>query len=285
MLGECHAHVIMDGKNYREAVSLHKNGVVEQVIHDCFANYQKAGVLFIRDGGDSFGVSKRAKELAPEYGLEYATPIFAIHKRGHYGAIVGRSFENLREYHTLVKEAKAQGGDFIKVMLSGLIDFTRFGVLSEDGLSRDEIREMIRMAHEEGMAVMAHCNGAKTMEAAAEAGVDSIEHGAYSDEEALAAMFEAGVIWTPTLSPIGNLKGGGRFEDEITEQITAHHLKMVKRYADLGGSIALGSDAGAWRVPHVEGLWTELQYLRGIVEEDHLKNTEGLIKEKFFKRN
>ena len=149
----------------------------------------------------------------------------------------------------------------------------------------DEIREMIRMAHEEGMAVMAHCNGAKTMEAAAEAGVDSIEHGAYSDEEALAAMFEAGVIWTPTLSPIGNLKGGGRFEDEITEQITAHHLKMVKRYADLGGSIALGSDAGAWRVPHVEGLWTELQYLRGIVEEDHLKNTEGLIKEKFFKRN
>ena len=27
MLGECHAHVIMDGNNYKEAVSLHKNGV------------------------------------------------------------------------------------------------------------------------------------------------------------------------------------------------------------------------------------------------------------------
>ena len=32
MLGDCHAHVIMDGKNYKEAVALHKNGVVEEVI-------------------------------------------------------------------------------------------------------------------------------------------------------------------------------------------------------------------------------------------------------------
>lgn len=283
MLGECHAHVIMDGKNYKEAVSLHKNGVMEQVIHQCFEKYREAGVTFVRDGGDALGVSRRAKELAPEYGIEYVTPIYAIHKRGHYGKIVGCGFETFKEYHALVKEAKDLGADFIKVMISGLIDFSRFGVLSEDGLSGEEIQEMIRIAHEEGMAVMAHCNGARTMEAAALAGVDSIEHGAYSDDQALLAMAEAGVIWTPTLSPIGNLKGGGRFEDGITEQITSHHLKMVKRYADLGGCIALGSDAGAWRVPHVDGLWSELQYLKDIVDEEHLKHTESLIKEKFSK--
>ena len=123
------------------------------------------------------------------------------------------------------------------------------------------------------------------MEAAAYAGVDSIEHGAYSDEQALLAMAKMGVIWTPTVSPLGNLKGGGRFADEITEKITVHHQKMVKKYADLGGNIALGSDAGAWRVPHVEGLWTELQYLKDIVDETHLKNTESFVKEKFSKRN
>ena len=285
MLGECHAHVIMDGKNYKEAVALHKNGVVEQVIHDCFAKYKSAGITFIRDGGDALGVSKRAKEIAPEYGIEYITPIYAIHKNGHYGGIVGKGFDSFKEYHALVKEAKVLGADFIKVMISGLIDFCEFGVLTEDGLSSEEIQEMIRIAHEEGMAIMAHCNGARTMEAAAYAGVDSIEHGAYSDEQALLAMAKMGVIWTPTVSPLGNLKGGGRFADEITEKITVHHQKMVKKYADLGGNIALGSDAGAWRVPHVEGLWTELQYLKDIVDETHLKNTESFVKEKFSKRN
>lgn len=285
MLGECHAHVIMDGVNYQKAVALHRQGVEESVIHKCFSKYRDAGITFIRDGGDSYGVSKKAKELAPEYGITYLTPIFAIHKKGHYGGIVGRAFETISDYHSLVKEVKRSGGDFIKIMVSGLLDFQRYGVLTEEGLSPELIREMVHIAHEEGMAVMAHCNGARTMEATAAAGADSIEHGAYGDTEALQVMAEMGTIWTPTVSPAGNLKGGGRFCDQITEQITAHHLEMIRRYAAMGGSIALGSDAGAWRVPHVDGLWTELAYLKGIVDEEHLKNTEEKIADKFSKKD
>lgn len=285
MLGECHAHVIMDGKNYKEAVALHKNGVVEDVIHECFKKYREAGITFIRDGGDSYGVSKRAKELAQEYDIQYVTPIFAIHKKGHYGSIVGRAFSDLKEYHDLVKEVARSGGDFIKIMVSGLIDFSQYGILTEEALDAELIYEMIHIAHEEGMAVMAHCNGARTMEAAAQAGVDSIEHGAYSDEQALFCMAEKGVVWTPTISPIGNLEGGGRFDDDITEKITANHLTMVKRFEELGGRIALGSDAGAWRVPHVTGLKTELAYLKKIVSEVHLADTEKIVREKFSKRN
>ena len=281
MLGECHAHVIMDGKNYKEAISLHKNGVDETVIHDCFSKYQKEGITFIRDGGDSLGVSKRAKELSPEYGIEYLTPVFAIHKQGHYGGIVGRGFCDLKEYAELVKEVKQAGGDFMKIMISGLIDFCQYGALTEEGLSPELIWELVKIAHEEGLAVMAHCNGARTMEAAAIAGVDSIEHGAYSDEQALKVMADCQVIWTPTVSPIGNLKGGGRFEDVITQKITEYHLQMIKTYVKLGGRIALGSDAGAWRVPHVEGVWTELRYLEGIVDESHLKESENIIRKKF----
>lgn len=119
------------------------------------------------------------------------------------------------------------------------------------------------------------------MEAAACAGVDSIEHGAYSDEQALRAMAENQVIWTPTVSPIGNLKGGGRFSDEVTEQITENHLQMIKKYVKIGGHIALGSDAGAWRVPHVEGQKSELSFLKGIVDELHLEHTEKIIRKKF----
>ena len=285
MLGECHGHVIMEGQNYKNAVALHQNGVVEEVIHTCFRKYQEAGVTFFRDGGDSYGVSMRAKTIAPEYGITYLTPIFAIHKKGHYGGIVGHSFEDMKEYHQLVKVAKALGADFIKIMISGLIEFSKYGVLTEEGLDQHLIGEMIHIAHEEGLAVMAHCNGARTMEAAALAGVDSIEHGAYSDEQTLQTMAAQGVIWTPTVSPIGNLKGGGRFDDQITEKITGHHLKMIRRFAELGGHIALGSDAGAWRVPHVEGLFTELDYLKNIVSEAHLEETQKLVLEKFSKRN
>ena len=285
MLGDCHAHVIMDGKNYKEAVARHKNGVDESVIHNCFRKYLNAGVTFVRDGGDAYGVSKRAKELAPEYGITYLTPIFAIHKAGSYGGIVGRSFENLAEYHGLVKDVKALGGDFIKVMLSGLIDFENYGVLTEGGRSPKMVKEMIRIAHEEGMAVMAHCNGSDTMLLAAGCGVDSIEHGAYANTETIYEMIKNGVIWTPTVSPMGNLKGGGRFDDEITEKITANHLENIRTFAKNGGRVALGSDAGAWRVPHVEGLKTELTYLKPIVGELHLAATEKKVREKFSRRN
>lgn len=285
MLGECHAHLILDGENFKKAVSLHKNGVEETVIRERLLKYKEAGVSLIRDGGDCLGVSQRAKGLAEEYGIFYLTPVFAIHKEGHYGGIVGRGFETIKEYARLVKEAKTSGADFIKVMISGLIDFESVGRLTEEGLSKELIHEMVHIAHEEGMAVMAHCNGARTLEAAADAGVDSVEHGAYADWDSLQAMKEHGVIWTPTVSPLGNLKGGGRFRDAVTMQITENHLEMVKRFVLLGGQIALGSDAGAWRVPHVEGLWTEFQYLKEIVDEEHLKRSEDLIKEKFSRRN
>ena len=92
MFGECHAHMIMDGVNYKKAVAQHKDGVVDAVIRQRFEEYTKRGIFFIRDGGDACGVSKRAAQLACEYGITYRTPVFALHKRGHYGGIVGLPF-------------------------------------------------------------------------------------------------------------------------------------------------------------------------------------------------
>ena len=107
MFGECHAHLIMDGLNYRRAVDLHADGVKDKVIQSRFRLYQELGILFVRDGGDAGMVSRRAKELSGEYGIDYRTPVFAIHRNGHYGGIVGCGFDTLREYHQKVMEAKA----------------------------------------------------------------------------------------------------------------------------------------------------------------------------------
>ena len=97
---------------------------------------------------------------------------------------------------------------------------------------------------------MAHANGARTVEAAAAAGVDSVEHGAYLDTAALQAMQESGTVWVPTLSTIGNLRGKGRFCEAAVEKILESALQNVAEFAAMGGLLAVGTDAGAWAVPH-----------------------------------
>ena len=94
MFGECHAHVIMDGMNYKAAVALHKNGVCQEAVRTHLEAYQKAGITFVRDGGDAWGASRYARSVAAEYGIDYRTPVFAIHLKGHYGGIVGRQLSH-----------------------------------------------------------------------------------------------------------------------------------------------------------------------------------------------
>ena len=166
----------------------------------------------------------------------------------------------MKEFPEKVMSTRKNGADFIKIMISGLMDFDRFGVLTEPGLEPEEIRELIHIAHEEGMAVMAHANGARTVLAAAQAGVDSVEHGAYLNGEALHAMVEAGTVWVPTLSTIGNLRGKGRFREAAVEEILESAQENVRTFAALGGLVAPGTDAGAWAVPH--GSLTEFSLLR-----------------------
>jgi imidazolonepropionase-like amidohydrolase len=97
------------------------------------------------------------------------------------------------------------------------------------------------------MSVMAHANGARCVENAAVAGVDSSEHGAYLDKDALDAMEDNGTIWVPTLSTIANLRRTGRHPEGELEKILDYALQSV---ADYKGLIAPGTDAGAFAVPH-----------------------------------
>ena len=63
-------------------------------------------------------------------------------------------------------------------------------------------------------------------------------------------MVEAGTVWVPTLSAIGNLRGRGRFEEDAVERILGSAMENVQLFAALGGLLAPGTDAGAWSVPH-----------------------------------
>ncbi len=99
----------------------------EDLIREHLAAYKKAGISYVRDGGDPYGAGVLARSLAPEYGITYRTPVFAIHR--HYGKIVGHAFSDWKEYYSLVREIRRAGGDFIKIMTTGILDFaTRRGM-------------------------------------------------------------------------------------------------------------------------------------------------------------
>ena len=253
-------HMILDGVGWKSAIGRHRDGVDAGFVRQTLARYRDLGFTYLRDGGDRWGAGKYAREIALEYGITYRTPLAPLCKAGHYGSFIGKKWADLSEFTALVRQARAEGADFIKIMISGLMDFDRFGVLSEEPLEAEEIRELIHIAHEDGFAVMAHANGARCVEAAARAGVDSVDHGAYLDDGALRAMAENGTVWVPTLSTIGNLRGRGRFDEGAVRAILAGAMENVGKFAAMGGVIAPGTDAGAWAVPH--GSLTEFELLR-----------------------
>lgn len=244
-----HIHMVLDGADWRRSIGRHSGGVDSAAVERCLQRYRDLGFTYLRDGGDRWGVGAAARRIAASYGITYRTPGSPIYKKGHYGGLLGTGFDTLSEYTRLVVQTRESGGDFIKIMISGLMDFDRFGVLTEEGLAPAEIGQMVHIAHAEGMAVMAHANGTAAL-AAAEAGVDSIEHGAYLTPAALEAMADNAVIWVPTLSTVGNLRGKGRFDEYAVSKILDSAMENVAAFAAMGGLLAPGTDAGAWAVPH-----------------------------------
>ena len=267
---ECHAHMVLDGVDFRAALARHAQRPEEPFIRRILEAYRAAGITYIRDGGDNSGTSVRARELAQEYGIEYRTPVFAIHKNGFYGKIVGKGFDTIAEYRELIAEVKRQRGDFVKVMLGGILDFGHYPEITGGGLTGDWMKEMVHIAHDEGFAVMAHVNGEEAVCEALEAGIDSLEHGFLQTEKCLELLAKTGAVWVPTLAPVMNQLGDGRFPDGILSAYGEAQKRNIRRAMGLGVKMAAGSDAGAYRVLHSEGFKDELKWMHAACEQDKL---------------
>ena len=106
-----------------------------------------------------------------------------------------------------VREASRDGADLIKITATG-------GVLSQQarGLGQHftdpELKAIVDTAHSLGLKVAAHAHGARGIEAAARAGVDSIEHGTFADPRAIAAMKASGTAMVPTLMAFTGISEG-----------------------------------------------------------------------------
>jgi imidazolonepropionase-like amidohydrolase len=141
------------------------------------------------------------------------------------------------------------GADVIKLMVTG-------GVLSDLGrpgdvqLSPEEIAAAVAVAHRAGRRAAAHAQGLEGIKAALRAGVDSIEHGCYLDEEAVATMVARGVYLVPTLSaghaivhrgPAGGIPA---YALRKAEDMWEHHQQSFRLALQAGVPIALGTDCG-----------------------------------------
>jgi len=281
MIFECHGHIMLDGISYAEAIVRHENGVDEDFVRKNLQINADHGVVFYRDGGDKHGASAFARKVAHEYGIDYRTPVYIILKKGHYGAMFGRAYENMAEYRSLVDEAKRLGADFIKLTASGMLDFKSGGVTG-NAMTYEDLHETIKIAHGEGFAVMIHVNGADSIKRAAEAGADSIEHGFYMDEDTLKVIKQTGAIWVPTSAAVGNLIGKGLYDDDLLVRIFEGHKSALKAACKMGIPIACGSDVGASCVLPGSGTLEELAILKSIGIDPDSGNK--LIKEIFKKK-
>lgn len=150
-----------------------------------------------------------------------------------------------------VRKASRAGADVIKITATG-------GVLSQQGrgleghFSNAELVSIADTAHSLGLKVMAHAHGARGIESAAAAGIDSIEHGTFADEAALKVMKAKGTYMVPTLMAFEGIRerlGKGIYTPTVETKVrmTLNDVgKAVGRAKALGVPIAFGTDAGVF---------------------------------------
>ena len=112
-----------------------------------------------------------------------------------------------------------------------------------------ELEALVEESHALGRRVMCHTLGGPGLRMAVEAGVDSIEHGAYLDEDPdlLKIMHDRNIFFTPTFSVfVHHGEKGMPHGQAIARAFKEHHVKSLQMAMDLGVQVAAGSDEGGW---------------------------------------
>ena len=265
---DMHVHLTGDpgGEFWREAVDPDEWGVILGMRNA--ARTVHAGFTTVREAGSArqtaFALRRGTAEgIVPGPRIIAAGPALSI--VGGHGDITGFRREVIDALPTgftctgpvecalRVRQASAAGSDVIKITATG-------GVLSQQGrgleahFTLEEMTAIATTAHSLGIRVMAHAHGARGIEAAAAAGIDTIDHGTFADEAAMRVMRDHGTYLVPTLRALTQVRDGlGRgiytpvVEAKIRETLSVlgNNVRMARR---MGVPIAFGTDAGVF--PH-----------------------------------
>ena len=258
------------------------------------------GYTAIRDGGGLDTGFKLAIEqgLIPgprlTLGLQILSPTGGIGDRvspsGHSPASLGccggggsdpllpRNIANgPDEVREVIRTLVRAGADVIKTASTGGAS-SRAGHGPRDAaFTQEELQALVAESHAQGRRVMCHALGGPGLRTALLAGVDTIEHGCYLDEEPelMARMAGEGTFFVPTLTVyVYHRQSPAPHVRARAEDLYPHHLASIKRALELGVPIAAGTDAGGHGHPRnalelkylVEAGLTPMQALRAATQ-------------------
>jgi len=229
----------------------------------------EAGFTTVRDlGGDPEAIFalRRAVDEGWIAGPRILAAGSALAATGGHGDVDGYKAELLERWtpeticdgpydcRRATRHAVKYGADWIKITATG-------GVLSDTAtgtgqqMTDDELKEIMDTAHALGVRVAAHAHGADGINAALRAGVDSVDHGTFLDEEGVRLMKQTGAYLVPTLLPgatiIPTMEGNPFFTEAIKAKAraaAAASKENVSKAARAGVKIAFGTDTGV--TPH-----------------------------------
>jgi imidazolonepropionase-like amidohydrolase len=178
---------------------------------------------------------------------------------GGHGWQFGREADGTDEIREAVREQLKAGADFVKLIATG-------GVMTkgvDPGATQFTLEELlagVEEARKAGRRTATHAQGTEGIKNSLWAGVNSIEHGFFLDDEATELMLEMNAYLVPTLNAPyqiirGGIKGGvPRYAVEKSKSVMKSHFQSVRRAYKSKIPIAMGTDAGTPFNCHGENL-------------------------------
>jgi imidazolonepropionase-like amidohydrolase len=227
-------------------------GLIDVHVHirslDGLATLAAAGIVAARDAGlRENAASGRESRRFPRTQPTVVSALWALYKKGGYGARFGVAVETREEIKTEILNLKNAGADIIKIMASGIVSLKEPGIVTAGGFTNQEIRFIVDEARRQGLNVMAHANGEEAIISSAMAGVRSVEHGFFMTERALDALAQQEIFWTPTVGALARAAGSGpgraiNHARDFIDGLIRSHLAMIGRAAAVGVPLAVGTD-------------------------------------------
>lgn len=267
---DTHVHVMLQEINIGQMLATPFSLRFYQSTH-YLRNLLEAGITSVRDaGGADLGV-KQAIESGLISGprMQISISVLGI-TGGHidfwmpsdthinlfppYPGFPDGICDGVAEVRKKVREVLRAGADVVKICATGGVmsptdhpEFTQF--------SMAELEAIVEEARfRKGIKVMAHAQGAEGIKQAVRAGIHSIEHGIYLDDEAIELMLSHGTYLVPTLlAPLyvleaGQEKGMPAHAIRKSEEVFEIHSESISKAHKAGVKIAMGTDSGV--MPH-----------------------------------
>ena len=255
----CHAHLCNDGAAdlYAQVVNDSVPIATIRAVRNARLALQ-AGVTTLRDCGAASQIALEISK-AVDQGLIEGPRVRAagrvVTMTGGHGHFIGREADGPDEVRKAVRAEIKGGAHFIKVMATG-------GVLtpgvdpSQTTFQPEELRAAVEEAHKAGRPIASHAIGNRGIKNALQAGIDSVEHGFYLDDEAINLALKNDSYMVPTLIAVDQIVNSGR-QRGIPEWVvrkaeaeSGHHRESFALAVRSGMRIAAGTDAGTPFNPH-----------------------------------